>query len=416
MIGDVLSEVWISIRNNRMRVALTGLSIGWGIFILIILVGAGNGIVRGIKSTFSSLQVNRITLTPGKRALPWNGLEKDTPVELEKADLRIIRERWGSNVTEVLPMIDINAMVSHLSGYFRTQVTGTNPGYMPTQSAELAKGRDINAVDIRENRKVCVIAERLARTLFKSDADNAIGQYITFNGTAFKVVGIYRPTRRYNNLQSVFIPLSVMVKLWNQQEHYSRVILTVDGLYTAKENEDFKVEMRHGLGEMKNFSPDDTRAVSIGGDYEFYVMIMGVLSALKFFIWFIGIATLVSGVVGISNIMMIAVKERTRELGVRKAMGASNASIIRLVLLESVFISVIFGYIGMMAGIGLTQLLGMFVTQATAGQDYTVIGNTAVDIGTIIAANVIMVIAGLIAGYVPARRAVSMKLAEALTS
>lgn len=416
MSREVFLEIWASMKHNKSRIALTGFSTCWGMFILIILLGTGSGVMRGVNYTFRDVITNIVMLIPGQTALPWNGNEKNVQIDLRWYDIQRLQMQFKENITEVHPFICIKAMVTHLNDYKMCPISGTNPDYMPSKRIESLAGRDINPTDIKLRRKVCVLEENVARVLFRGDRTMGIGQYVTINNVPFLVVGIYKRMNSYTIALDVFIPMTTMVSLWAPEGNYTSVEMVVNGINTKAENDMFMTKLRQYLANIKNYSPDDNRAVYIDGTFEFSNSILTAFYVLNIFIWVVGIATLLTGIVGISNIMLIAVKERTREFGVRRALGAKNRDIVRLVLSESVIISVIFGYVGIVVALGLMQVVNGVIAKLTAGQSTVLIGEMSVDMRLVVIANLMMLAAGLIAGYMPARHAVRINVVQALTS
>lgn len=416
MSREVLLEVWASMKHNKSRIVLTGFSTCWGMFILIILLGTGSGVMRGVNYSFRNVITNTVTLIPGKTALPWNGNEKNVNIDLRWHDIQRLQMQFKENIAEVQPFIRIKAMVTHLNDYKMCPISGTNPNYMPSKRIEPLAGRDINSMDIKLRRKVCVMEENVARVLFRGDRTMGIGQYVTINNVSFQVVGIYKRMNSYTIALDVFVPMTTMVSLWAPEGNYTNVEMKVNGIKTKTENDMFMTKLRQYLANIKNYSPDDNRAVYISGTFEFSNSILTALYVLNIFTWVVGIATLLTGIVGISNIMLITVKERTREFGVRRALGAKNRDIVRLVISESVIISVIFGYVGIVVALGLMQLVNGVIAKLTAGQSTVLIGEMSVNMKLVVIANLMMLAAGLIAGYMPARHAVRINVVQALTS
>ena len=232
---------------------------------------------------------------------------------------------------------------------------------------------------------------------------------MTIDSVPFRIVGIYKPIRAYNTTTTIYIPLSTMKNVFKTDGYYSSVMIKVVGIESTEANDSMLQHLQTFLAQRKQYSASDKSGIWISNDYDNFMQISGFFSVIGYFMWIVGLATLIAGVVGICNIMLIAVKERTRELGIRKAMGASNRSIITLVLTEAVIITLIFGYVGMMIGLGLTQLGAMAL-----GSDNEMFCNPTVSLGVVISCNMVMVIAGIIAGYIPAKHAVTIKLVDAL--
>ncbi len=409
---DVLAEIYASMVNNKTRIALTGFSIGWGLFILIVLLGAGNGLLKGMTRNFSTSGENIVTLTPGKTSINWNGVGKGHPVYLTINDAEIFKRGMDDCVKGVFPIYTSDCKVVYNNFTANVSFEGQTPGWGVVKQMHIAEGRDIDSMDMEQMRKVCIITTGLKQMLFGNEPMPKYA-YIDVGNVPFLIVGVCEPDIKTNKAKTLYMPLSTAMLLYERENHLSAICLQTRNLNTEESNIHFVKHIQAVVSSAKGYAPDDRKAVQIENPYEMYVQVKGLLSAINAFIWVIGLATLIAGIVGISNIMLITVRERTRELGVRKAMGASNESIVTLVLLESVFITIIFGYVGMLFGVGLTQLASL-ILGATGGS--SIFDAPTVDFGIIISANVIMIIAGLIAGYIPAKRAINIKLVEALTA
>lgn len=410
---DMMTEVLTSMKNNKMRIALTGFSIGWGLFILIVLIGTGNGLLNGMTTNFSSSSANVVTLTPGETSIQYGSTQKGRIISLYENDADELSQLWGDTITRAISVINHPVQVRFGNNYTNTSVDGYPLDYAIAPNVKLTEGRDLNQADMDEQRKICIIPARLKSILFPNEQDNILGRYINFDGISFEVVGIYEPVVKANTTRVIIAPITTIKTLYQPNGQLSRLYLETNHLTTSEMNEQFLNKVQHELAQRKGYSPNDIKAVKISSAYEMPVLINGILNGLSIFVIVVGLATLIAGIVGISNIMLITVKERTRELGVRRAMGASDLQIMSLVLIEAVIITVIFGYVGMFLGIGLTQLAS---TAIQAGGANGIFANPTVKFSYILAINGIMVIAGLIAGYVPAKRAVEIKLVEALTA
>lgn len=410
---DIIDEVLASMQSNKTRIALTGFSIGWGIFILIVLLGAGNGLLKGMMSNFSDATDNIYTITPGRTTLLHAGHERGRIISFTPEDTVWISNTFPQQVTQIAVAL---SDTTHLAfGKVNTQATidGQTLGFEKVEHIKVIEGRLLNATDLESMRKVCVISESIADVLFRN-VKQRVGQTILVGKVPFLVIGIYSPNMDIGGtIRTVYAPYTTVQKLFCNDNKLSKISLITRSLDDMSSNRAFETQLRNGLARMKEYSPADQTAINLSSDYEAYLNTINILNGIYLFIILIGLATLVSGVVGVSNIMLIAVKERTRELGVRKAMGASNEYIVTLVILESVIITIVFGYIGMILGVGLTQLLSSALS-AMGGSG--IFGAPTVGLGVIFAANAVMVLAGIIAGYVPAKKAISCKLVDALSA
>lgn len=408
---EVFSEVFAAMRYNKMRIALTGFSIGWGIFLLIVMLGSGNGLLHGITNGFVTNSENIITIKPGTTSIAINGMQKGRKIILTDEDCEQMNKDLCQNVRMMVPELDTLVLINSAKGHCTTTINGYKPGYLITKNQQIIDGRDISTTDVEQKRKVCVLTKELSSILFPQG--QAVGQKVKIYDVVFTVIGIVKPLQASDLSKSIYAPFTTVRTLYFRDDRVSQLSFVLDGLETLEANTDFVNKIKLWFVENKNVAASDEKAISITDDFDLYIQVSEILFALQAFVWIVGLATLIAGIVGISNIMLITVKERVRELGVRKAMGASSRSIISLVLCEAIIITLIFGYIGILLGIGLTQFAGM-VTESALGANNTIFCDPTVDFNTIIAANVVLLVCGLIAGYVPARKAVSIKLVDAL--
>ena len=418
---DLFSEIISSIAHSKTRFLLTGFSTAWGIFLLIVLLGTGKGILNGISNAWLNEDDNVVTLEPSTTMLPFEGLPTGRSISITEEDGRSLREAFPDNVLGYVPELDRNVVVSYRNKYSETDIAGFYPGYESIRNNVILAGRNINDMDIRERRKVCLVSTNLCKRIFPTDEPrDIVGRIVSVGDVAFTVAGVYRPAKSYNVSRTLIAPFTTVQALYFENDDISKLSVTVDGLNTEAENRAFVERMRVHMATRKQFSPQDKKAVTITNTYDLALYIRSLFRTINLFLWIVGLSTLVAGIVGVSNIMLITVRERTRELAVRKAMGAPRRSIIRLVLTESVMVTVFFGYVGMILGIGLIKLAGVIVAAATdpakTGVGSSVFLNPSVDLGVVVGATLLMVIAGLLAGYMPARKAVSIKLVEALAA
>ena len=418
---DLFSEILASIGHSKSRFLLTGLSTAWGIFLLIVLLGTGNGILNGISNAWLNEDDNVVTIEPSSTMLPFEGLPAGRSISISEEDGRSLLEAFPGNVVGSVPELDRNVVVSYRNKYSETDIAGFYPGYGTIRNNVLLAGRDINDIDIASRRKVCLVSTNLCKRIFPSDEPaDIVGRIVSVNDVAFTVAGVYKPAKSYNVSRTLIAPFTTVKSLFFENDDISKLSITVEGLDTEAENRDFVEKIRSHMASVKKFSPQDKKAVTITNTYDLALYIGSLFKTINLFLWIVGLSTLVAGIVGVSNIMLITVRERTRELAVRKAMGASRRSIITLVLTESVIVTVFFGYVGMVLGIGVIKLADILVTAATdpmkTGVGSSVFLNPNVDLGIVLGATLIMVLAGLLAGYMPARKAVSIKLVEALAA
>ena len=413
---ELLLEIWTSVRRNKLRTFLTGFSVAWGIFMLVILLGSGNGLQNGVLANFDDYATNSIDLYGGRTSKPWMGYDKGRRIRMWNSDLEILKREF--------PEIEEIAANKWLDGkkatYGRefTQVwlRGSLPKVQQMEGIKLSAGRYINDEDVKQYRKVIVIDEPMRRVLFKG-AD-PLGKQIKVGGLVFTVIGIEKGDAQRNN-SSCTIPLSTgqLIYTANNPE-INNTILTLRGVDTDEQMEDCENRLIRRFSVEHHFAPDDKSAIWIDNTMEQYKNMMVVFGGINLFVWIIGLGTLLAGIVGVSNIMLVTVTERTAEFGIRKALGAKPASIIRLILTESVMITAAFGYIGMVLGVAVMEGVNYMLNQAPAEQTghgmNSVFLDPTLDLGVAVSATMVLIIAGLIAGYIPAYRAAQLKTIDAL--
>lgn len=409
----MFDEIYQSMSRNRLRIALTGFSIAWGIFMLIVLLGSGNGLMNGSMENFGNQAQNRVQLWPGWTSNVYRGLPKGRDIKFDWTDIEYLRQTFPHEIADIQPTIETSARVSYGREYSSGTLSGVFPDFWKTEDFLLSYGRSINEVDIRDKRKVCVLHDKTIERLFGDTACH-VGQWVNMYDIPFLIIGQYHTKREARRDGDMYAPLSTVGTIYKPDGHYSQFTLRVENLETAEANEEFNKALKAAMGRKNEFDADDSSAMWIWNSYEDYLQTMKIFNGLRLFIWIIGLATLIAGVTGISNIMLITVKERTHEFGIRKAIGARPREIIALVLLESVAITLVFGYLGMLVGIGLTQMID-WVLSNSPSDGFTIFKHPTVDLGIILMATTVMVIAGVIAGYMPAKRAVSIKPVEALS-
>lgn len=415
---DQLQEILSTLKKNKMRTTLTGLSVSWGIFILIVLLGAGNGLRNGVTQNFSSRAVNRIQLWSGTTSMPYKGLKSERNLYFTQDELDMIRDE----ITEsrlITARTNTTQTISYGNEYGSYQVRGVMPNYFDIEKLILNRdgGRFINELDINESNKVIVLDKKVADLLFKNESP--LGKYVKVGQLMFKVVGVNSKQEQWGG-SNTYIPFTTSQAIFNPNDRFYQITFTVDGLVTEEENDRFDESLRALMGRQLNFNPEDQQALWVYNAQSEYVETMKIFDGINFLVTIIGILTLIAGIVGVSNIMLVSVKERTREIGIRKAIGATPSSILKTIILESIIITTVFGYIGLMMGIGLTEAVHFFMEQAASAQSVgdepqmSVFSNPTVDIGYALFATLILILSGVIAGYLPARKAVRVKPIEAM--
>ncbi len=412
---DLWQEIISTLRSNKMRTFLTGFSVAWGIFMLVILLGAGNGLKNGVMQNFEGEANNAIFMWPGNTTKTYQGLQKGRRIKFSDDDVFMMKNQMP-NAEKVSAVINIyNITLSHGKEYGSYTIKGVNTTYPSVENIKIlpGSGRFINEMDIRECRKVILISQKMRDVLFKNQ--EPVGKYVNAGNIVYQVVGVYTMKRAEQGNDAI-IPFTTAQSVYNfNAKGYSNIVFTVTGLETEKENKDYEQLLRNRMGRLHAFDPTDNNALWIWNKLQNFLQTMGIFNAINLFVWIIGIGTLIAGIVGISNIMLIAVKERTKEFGIRKAIGASPASILRLIILESVLITSVFGYTGLVGGVIVTEAANFILQQnASPDAEMTIFANPTVDLGVAFSAMLLLIFAGVIAGYFPARKAVSIKPIEAL--
>ncbi|MDD4490371.1 MAG: ABC transporter permease [Paludibacter sp.] len=411
---DILQEIWSGLKRNKLRTVLTGLSVSWGIFILIILMGAGNGLRNGVTSNFSDRSTNTVQLWPGRTSLPYKGYQSGRNLSFTEKELNKVKLEVAEAVNET-PIVDKNLNISYKNEYGSYPVKGVLPHYENIFNLEFDAdgGRFINEADIMGTRKVIVIDKKIQEVLFKGESP--MGKFVKVDQVMFQVVGVNSKKERWGD-GSAYIPYSTAQMVFNPSKKFYSMAMVVEGLETKEANEEFNDRLKENVSQTMLFDPKDAQALWINNSQQNYLQTMNIFNGISLFVLVIGIFTLIAGVVGVSNIMLVTVKERTREIGIRKAIGAPPAQILFTIILESILITALFGYMGMMAGIGITEVVNMVLEQSAAANPsgMSVFKNPTVNLNYVYFSTMIMIIAGIIAGYMPARKAVKIKPIEAM--
>lgn len=410
---EVLAEVLAVMKGNKMRIALTGLSISWGIFIFIVLISAGRGLINGMNLNFKTYNIGLVKLYPRETSQPFEGRNKGRAIRLYEDDAAALDSLFGDTVVKVIPVVRHAIQARRGKEYTNTVVDGYTPGYAVAPNTQILEGRDINDIDIRMHRKVCVIPDGVRNAFFRDNPKSAVGNVLQLDGINFQIVGIYEPVLQSNPTRTIVAPLTTVKKIWCPEGELSCIYLQTAHLTTAVLNKHFNDRVVAHLAARKGFAPTDKHAIKIFNLYELPVLVSNVLTALSIFVLVVGLATLLSGIAGVSNIMHIAVRERTQELGIRRALGAKAHQIVVLVLTESVIICLLFGYAGMFMGIELMELVAKVISMTGNSE---VFSNPTVSPAYVLAVGGIMVVAGLVAGYIPARQAVRNETVDAMAS
>ncbi len=403
---DSWQEILDTLRKNKMRTLLTAFSVAWGILILVVLLGSGRGLSNGVIYQFRDDAINSIWVRGGQTSVPYHGLRPGRYVQFTNRDFEDMKAAF--------PQLDHVSARFGIPGSvrvrYRNQTAGYNvrcvhPNQQYLEKTIITSGRFLNETDVRECRKIAIVGDRVKAQLFKDRSP--LGERIEVNGVSFEVAGVFVDEGSEGEMESIYIPISTAQRAFGGQDRIHGLQMSAGNANVA-ETRTLIAAMRQRLAARHSFDPSDERAVRIFDALEEFEKFIGLIRGIRVFIWVIGIGTLLAGVVGVSNIMMITVKERTKEIGIRKALGATPGSIMGLVLQEAVLVTALAGYVGLVAGIAVIELM----SKSIRGAEY--FRNPTVDLSVAGAAILLLVVAGGIAGWFPARRAAAVRPVEAL--
>lgn len=413
---DIIQEIYGTIKRNKLRTALTGFAVAWGIFILIVLLGAGNGILNAFEQQSGNMAMNSFQIWPGQTSIPYQGLKEGRNIKLTEKELELTRQMTDhvTHASAILQQGEVN--LSYKQDHLSLQLTGVMPNYPETNGLQLKKGRFINQLDMKQKRKVIVLHEKTTEMLFGDKQSEAIGKHINASGIAYQVVGIYTtPMEEFS--PTAYLPYTTLQLIYNKGDGIGSLVFLTKDITDLPSSEAFEKDYRTVISKAKQFDAEDRSAIWVWNRFSQYLQQQTASDLLRTSIWVIGIFTLLSGIVGVSNIMLITVKERTHEFGIRKALGAKPHSILTLIIAESITITTLFGYIGMIAGIAWTEYMNKVAGEQVMDigiASATVFVNPTVDLHIAIQATLTLIAAGTLAGFFPARKAVMIRPIEAL--
>ena len=403
-------EIFDTIRKNKLRTFLTGLSVASGIFILVILLAIGQGMQNGISKEFENDAVNRISVWTGNTSVEYKGLNPGRRIEMDNRDYDMAVKRNEDNLEYKSGVYSIwGGLTSYKNENGSYRIEGVHADYQFLENESLVVGRYINQSDLDSYEKVAVIGNQVYLDLFKGK--DALGEYVDITGIKFKVVGVYTDPGGEREETRIFIPLTTAQRVYNAGDKLRSLAFTLKGHKTYKEalaaSEVFSAQLEANLKAAHTISPLDERAVQVNNSLENSKRFYDLNKMIRLFFWGVGICTIIAGIVGVSNIMLIIVKERTKEIGIRKAIGAQPWSIVGMILHESIFVTAMAGFIGLLFSLFLLQIAGPLI-------ETDFISNPSVDFSVAITTVFILIIAGAVAGFFPAYRAANIKPIEAL--
>lgn len=414
---ELIKEIWSTSKRNKLRTSLTGFAVAWGIFMLIFLLGAGNGLINAQLQQSTRFLANSMRVFPGETSKAYKGLKEGRSITLNDKDILISNKTYGQYVDDVGGRLEqYNVNINYGDNYVASQsLVGVAPTHPKIDKTELIAGRFINEIDMKEQRKNVVLSRSQAKELSK-DYRSLVGKNVKISNLNFQVVGIYKDDESRNNTEA-FIAYSTIKTIYAKGDDAGSLEFTIKNLKTKEDNEQFEKNYRASINNNHQAAPDDERTIWLRNRYMDNIQMNQGIAIMQTALWIVGLFTLLSGIVGVSNIMLITVKERTREFGVRKAIGAKTWSILKLIITESIIITSFFGYIGMVCGVAANEIMDATIGHTTIDTGLfkaAMFVNPTVGIGTCIGATITIVIAGTIAGLIPAIKAARIRPIEAL--
>lgn len=414
---ELIKEIWSTSMRNKLRTSLTGFAVAWGIFMLIFLLGAGNGLINAQLQQSTRFLANSMRVFPGETSKAYKGLKEGRSITLNDRDILISNETYGQYVDDVGGRLEqYNVNINYGDNYVASQsLVGVAPTHPKIDKTELIAGRFINEIDMKDQRKNVVLSRSQAKELCK-DYRSLVGKNVKISNLNFQVVGIYKDDESRNNTDA-FIAYSTIKTIYAKGDDAGSLEFTIKNLKTQEDNEQFEKNYRASINNNHQAAPDDDRTIWLWNRYMDNIQMNQGIAIMQTALWIVGLFTLLSGIVGVSNIMLITVKERTREFGVRKAIGAKPWSILKLIITESIIITSFFGYIGMVCGVAANEIMDATIGHTTVDTGLfkaAMFVNPTVGLGTCIGATIAIVIAGTIAGLIPAIKAARIRPIEAL--
>ncbi|MEL4308591.1 ABC transporter permease [Joostella sp. CR20] len=402
---DLWAEIFHSIKSNKLRTFLTGFSVAWGIFILVLLLASVDGMKNGFTKQFNDDATNSIFIYPGTTTKPYGGFEAGRRIQFDNDDIDFIRRSFEGYYEYITPRFTKSVTASFGSETGTYSVRSVNPDHQKIERTVIDKGRYINDADIRNTLKVVVIGKVVADELFK-DVD-PVGQNIILNKLSYRVIGVFSDDGNEREERNMYAPVSTIQRLYGNTRNIDQIALTYNPEFNFAEAINFSDNLEVVLKRRLIIDPEDQGALYFNNYAEQFSNVSNFTTMLSVISIGIGMLILIAGIVGIGNILVFIIKERTKEIGVRKALGAKPMDVIQLVLFESVFITSISGFVGMLFAMGLVALISPIV-------DAPAFSNPSVDGITVVTCTIVLVIAGVFAGLIPAIKAANVKPIVAL--
>ncbi|SKB39066.1 ABC transporter permease [Maribacter arcticus] len=404
-------EIFDTIRKNKLRTFLTGLSVASGIFILVILLGFGQGMQNGIAKEFEQDAATSVWVWPGVTTIEYKGMNPGRPIQLRNENYEFAAVLLEDQIENKSPRLFVrNSFVNYGNESLAYNVQGVSHQFQFIENEFISQGRFLNQQDEDTKAKVAIISNKINREVFK-ELESPVGEFLDISGISFKIVGVYGDIGGEREEDRIYIPISTAQQVFNGADKLNNLSYTLppaeDFEAAVAQSIKFKNDLKSYLQKAHTVAPDDTSAIQIYNPMEEAKRFYSLMGGIKFFFWFVGVCTIIAGIVGVSNIMLIVVKERTREIGIRKALGAKPWSIVGMILHEAIFITAIAGFSGLILSMGLLEIVGPHVEV-----DYIL--NPSVNFNVALTTVFVLIFAGAIAGFFPAWRAAKIHVIEAL--
>ena len=417
---DLILEIGESLKRNKLRTALTGFSVAWGIFMIIVLLGAGNGLMNAFMSQSDDILVNTMEINGWFTSKPYDGLKSGRYIRLTEKDKALTESAlFSENIDHVSASLSqsgmkVNYGKRNMDGHLR----GIYPEYEEMNKIDIVAGRLLNPSDIDASKKVVLLAMSHVKNLLdgRTDYEGMVGRYIKIGNLMYRVVGVYK-SREDSMWEDIYMPFTTLRTIYQKGDNLESILFTFHGLKTEEDNKAFEDRYRAAINTRHRADPTDIACLWIWNRYTQNLQMEKGTNILRTALWIIGLFTLLSGIVGVSNIMLITVKERTREFGIRKAIGANPWQINKLIIAESVTITALFGYIGMILGLVACEILNATVGVSSVellGESIQMLKDPFVGVDVALEATLLLIVAGTIAGLFPAVKAAKVRPIEAL--
>ncbi len=409
---DVWQEIFNSIRRHKLRTMLTALGVFLGIFILVVMMGAGQGLQSGVEHNFKDDAINSIWMWRGETSMPYKGLSVGRRIQFTGEDYEMLKGIEGADAITGRYYLNSSFQVTRGNKSRTFRLRAVHPDHQVLENTITDHGRFINDVDIKESRKVICIGRLVKESLFEAD-EEPLGDYLNIDGIKYKIVGVFTDTGSDREMEMIYFPITTAQKIYEGSDRIHQLMFTLktDDLADSKRVEE---EVRAKMAALHNFDPKDNQAIYINNNMEEFRTFRDFFTAIKSFIWVVGIGSILAGMIGVSNIMLIVVKDRTKEIGVRKALGATPKSILTMIILESVVVTAIAGYLGLLFGVGLIHGVDTLLTALEAESEF--FRNPQVNLSMAIYANTILIFSGALAGLIPALQAIKINPVVAMKS